>query len=113
MPPDVTLVRWVCENPGVHGACNNAAIVAATDGVRGDELVARLVEHYRHAGWPLEVRADFPHLGHWGCRPVRGILPWEDHCMQITTEQHVSAWQTYSAPAQNEAIIYVNPWQEA
>ena len=30
--------------------------------------------------------------------------------MRITTEQHLSPWQTYSAPAQNEAIVYVNPW---
>lgn len=79
LPAGVALDAHECGNLGAHGPCRDVFLVSATDGVSREVLVERVVAHYSQLGWPLRPVLD----GYLGCRPVRGILPWWEHCMRI------------------------------
>jgi hypothetical protein len=75
-----TEVAWErCVAPYAHGTCTRIVAMRSADGLPRDALAERLVEHYRSLGWPLEPFAN----GYSGCRPVRGIIAWTEHCMSI------------------------------
>jgi hypothetical protein len=78
--PTATDVVWDgCIAPYAHGKCTRIVAMRSADGVSRDALLELLVQHYRSLGWPLVPRGS-PYVG---CRLVRGIIAWQEHCMEI------------------------------
>jgi hypothetical protein len=89
--PSATNVAYTgCYGIMTHG-CFPLFTVTATDGVPRDALLERVVSHYIGEGWPLEREQlrDGSFLFR-GCRPVRGILPYYDHCMEIFEQRNAA-----------------------
>jgi hypothetical protein len=82
-PPGTRVAYTDCVAIGAHG-CMTLYTVTANDDVSRDELVRRVLAHYTAQGWPLvpqQLRDGT--VRYHGCRPVRGILRYYDHCMTV------------------------------
>jgi hypothetical protein len=79
-------VDWA--NLGAHGNCVTVFILRGTDGASNDVVVTRLIEHFDRLGWDRSysfVDQD-GYVGYYHCRPVQGILTWDDLCLQFNSD---------------------------
>jgi hypothetical protein len=80
--------------------------VTAKDAVPPADLVQRVLAHYTAQGWPLvSERLRDGTIRYHGCRPVRGILRYYDHCMTIfdppdvpTPGDSITVWEGEATP---------------
>ena len=80
LPPTLRLISADhCADGGSSGNCTAEFVVTAADGVTRAVTVARLVDHLRRLGWPLQPT----HSAYFGCRDIGGILPWTPHCLVL------------------------------
>jgi hypothetical protein len=90
---------------GAHG-CMPLYTVTAKDKVSREDLVQRVLAHYAPQGWPLvPVQLRDGSVRYHGCRPVRGILAYYDHCMTVfdppdgpTKENSIQLWEGEATP---------------
>jgi hypothetical protein len=83
LPPTLRLISASpCVSGGSAGACRAEFVVAATDGAARAVTVARLVDHLRRLGWPLQPSRS----AYFGCREIGGILPWTSHCLVLDVD---------------------------
>jgi len=104
-PPGTRVAYTDCPAFGSHG-CLPLYTVTATDDMSREDLVQRVLAHYTAEGWPLvPVQLRDGSVRYHGCRPVRGILRYYDHCMTVfdppdgpTTGNSVQVWEGESTP---------------
>ncbi len=83
VPPELRIVLVDQIHPGAHGYGHDVFVFAGTAGAPRDRLVEQLTAHYTAQGWPLAPDPDTPRTFRTGCRPVRGLVSWDDHCLMI------------------------------
>jgi hypothetical protein len=91
LPPTLRLISaGPCVSGGSAGGCRAEFVVAAADGATRAVTAARLVDHLRRLGWPMQTTQS----AFAGCRDIGGILPWTPHCLVL----HVDADPTPARP---------------
>ncbi|MGC5022653.1 hypothetical protein [Micromonospora sp. DT47] len=75
-------------------------MVTAADGATRAVTVARLVNHLRRIGWPLQPSRS----AYFGCRETGGILPWSPHCLVL----HVHADDQHARPPTGPEAVMVS-----
>jgi hypothetical protein len=83
LPPDVEIVFTDNFNPGAHGYGHDVFVFASTAGASHEQLLEHLTAYFAEHGWPLGPDPDYPERFRTGCRPVRGLVAWDDQCMMI------------------------------
>jgi hypothetical protein len=104
-PPGTRVAYTDCVAIGAHG-CMPLYTVTAKDAVPPADLVQRVLAHYTAQGWPLvSERLRDGTIRYHGCRPVRGILRYYDHCMTIfdppdvpTPGDSIPVWEGEATP---------------
>jgi hypothetical protein len=98
LPPTLRIISADhCADGGSSGNRSTEFVVTATDGATRAMTVARLVDHLRRIGWPLQPT----HSAYAGCRKTGGILPWTQHCLVLDTDP--APWRP--PPPHPEAVV--------
>jgi hypothetical protein len=84
-PPDTEIVRTDSFNVG--GQQHHVFVIASTVVAERASLVDLIVAHYIEQDWPLEQRQIGRRKVFYGCRPVRGLITWNEHCLEVIIEE--------------------------
>jgi hypothetical protein len=85
LPPDTELAKTDSFNVG--GRQQHVFVIASTVVVERAALVDAIVAHYIEQDWPLEPRLIGRRKVFYGCRPVRGIITWNEHCLEVIVDE--------------------------
>jgi len=85
LPADAELVP--AESFKVGGEEQHVFVINSTVPTTRAELVQRIVAHYLLQDWPLEPRQIGRRNVFYGCRPVRGLVTWNQRCMEIIVDE--------------------------
>jgi hypothetical protein len=85
LPPDTEIART--ESFDVGGHQQHVFVLASTIGTGRAALVELIVVHYTEQDWPLERQQLGRRKVYFGCRPVRGLLTWNEHCLEVIIDE--------------------------
>ncbi|MDG4759402.1 hypothetical protein [Micromonospora sp. WMMD710] len=104
LPTSLSLVSAdSCADGGSSGNCTAEFVVMAADGAGRTRTVARLVEHLRSRGWPVQPENRV----YRGTRETGGILNWTPHRLWLYADVE-PATPLRSAPPPDAAVIYID-----
>jgi hypothetical protein len=84
-PPDTEIVQ--SETFKVGGEDQHVFVIGSTVVAGRPSLVEVIVNHYRLQDWPLEEKQIGRRRVFSGCRPVRGLVTWNQRCMEIIVDE--------------------------
>ncbi|MFI7217949.1 hypothetical protein [Micromonospora maritima] len=104
LPTSLRLVSAdTCAGGGSSGNCTAEFVVTAVDDADRAMTVARLVEHLRSRGWPLQPEGG----AYRGSRETGVILNWTAHQMWLYADVEPAS-VLRSAPAPDAVVIYID-----
>ena len=71
----------------VGGQVHHVFVIASTVGAERAALVELIVAHYTHQDWPLAPLQIGRRKVYYGCRPVRGLITWNEHCLEVIIDE--------------------------
>ncbi|MEH1169677.1 hypothetical protein V6V47_30295 [Micromonospora sp. CPCC 205539] len=92
-----------CADGGSSGNCTAEFVVMAADSVDRATTVARLVEHLRSRGWPLQAEEG----AYRGSRETAGILDWTAHRMWLYADVEPAS-QLRPAPPADAVVVHID-----
>ena len=83
--PDFAVAGFAIDLCTLHGDADGSD--RGRVGLERAALVELIVAHYIEQDWPLERQQIGRRKVYYGCRPVRGLLTWDKHCLEVTVEE--------------------------
>jgi hypothetical protein len=84
-PPDAEIVH--SESFKVGGEDQHVFVIGSTVIAGRPSLVEAIVAHYLRQDWPLEPKQIGRRKVFYGCRPVRGLVTWNQRCMEVIVDE--------------------------
>jgi hypothetical protein len=84
-PPDMEIVQSGSFKVG--GEDQHVFVIASSVIAGRPSLVEAIVAHYLLQDWPLEEKQIGRRKVFTGCRPVRGLVTWNQHCMEVIIDE--------------------------
>jgi hypothetical protein len=85
LPPDTEIA--LSESFSVGGEGQHVFVLASTVGAERASLLELVVAHYTNQDWPLARQQVGRRKVYFGCRPVRGLITWKEHCLEVIIDE--------------------------